>query len=363
MRIRQAAGRHALEAGNRPWALWRGLAAAAALSAAIPAVAEAPAPPPPGIFVGLLPCADCPGIEYQLELFADGAYYLRTTYQDRAGGPFDDIGSWLQSSDGATLALFGGREAPLRFGIAAPDELSMLDPDGRPIESALDYTLTRDDTRERIEPSLHMRGMFTYFADSAILQECLTGRRMPVAMEQDYLRLEQAYMETRREPADSLLVNLAGRIVERVNMEGPARPTVVVEEFKGIWPGESCGAKFANADFFETYWKLTQLEGEPVIVSGQQREPHVIFRDGAPASVAGYGGCNRFTGGLEQDGTALEFGVLAATQMACADTMQREHVLLQTLGEVRRWKIIGQHLELFDDDGRLRARLEAVYLP
>jgi copper homeostasis protein (lipoprotein) len=338
------------------------MAATAALWAAMPADARAPDTPAPGIFYGVLPCASCPGIEHHLELFADGAFYLRTTYQDRDGGPFDDIGSWLRSSDGEVLALFGGREAPLRFSVAGPDALGMLDPHGRPIDSALNYTLARDDARERIEPSLHMRGMFTYFADSAILQECLTGRSMPVAMEQDYLRLEQAYMESRREPADSLLVNLTGRIVERVNMEGPARPTVVVEEFKGIWPGESCGARFANADFFETYWKLTQLEGEPVIVGEQQREPHMIFRDGDTASVAGYGGCNRFTGGLKQDETTLDFGVLAATQMACADTMAREHVLLQTLSEVRRWNIIGQHLELFDEEGRLRARLEAVYL-
>ena len=362
MRIKKAARSETLERGKRLSAVWRGMAAAAVLSAALPAAAEAPASPAPGIFFGVLPCADCPGIEHHLELFEDGAFYLRTTYQDRDGGPFDDIGSWLISSDGATLALFGGREAPLRFGITRPDELVMLDPDGRAIDSALDYALVRDDARERIEPSLHMRGMFTYFADSASLQECLTGRRMPVAMEGDYLRLEQAYTETRRQPADSLLVNLAGRIVERVNMEGPARPTVVVEEFKGIWPGESCGAKFANADFFETYWKLTQLESEPVIVSGQQREPHMIFRDGDTAAVAGHGGCNRFTGRIKHDDTALEFGFLAATQMACADTMQREHVLLQTLSHVRRWKIIGQHLELFDEKGRLRARLEAVYL-
>lgn len=27
--------------------------------------------------------------------------------------PYDDIGSWLHSSDGAVLAVFGGREAPL----------------------------------------------------------------------------------------------------------------------------------------------------------------------------------------------------------------------------------------------------------
>lgn len=354
-------GRPALQRKTMP-ASWRAAATAAALLAAFPAAAETPEPPAPGIFYGVLPCADCPGIEHHLELFADGAFYLRTSYQDREGGPYDDIGSWLRSSDGRTLALFGGREAPRRFEIAGPDRLEMLDLEGRPIESALNYTLERDDSRERIEPRLHMRGMFSYFADSAMFQECLTGRRMPVAMEAGYLPLEQAYTALDREPGHPVLANLEGRIVERVNMEGPLRPTVIVEEFKGIWPGETCGAKFANADLFETYWKLTRLEDEPVIVGQRQREPHMIFRHGDTASVSGHGGCNRFTGAVELDGAALEFGMLAATRMACPDTMQQEQAFLQALGEVRRWNIVGQHLELFDAEGRLRARFEAVYL-
>lgn len=361
MNMRTRRGRPAFRARNL-CASWRLIATAAALLAAVPVAADTPAPPAPGIFYGVLPCADCPGVEYHLELFGDGAFYLRTAYQGRKGGPYDDIGSWLRSSDGETLALFGGREAPLRFEIAGPDRLEKLDLEGGPIESGLNYALERDDTRERIEPRLHMRGMFSYFADSAMFHECLTGRRMPVAMEADYLPLEQAYSALDREPGRPVLANLEGRIVERVNMEGPVRPTVIVEDFKGVWPGETCGAKFANADLFETYWKLTRLGDEPVIVGQRQREPFMIFRHGDTTSVSGHAGCNRFTGAVDLDASALEFGMLAATRMACPDAMQQEQAFLQALGEARRWNIVGQHLELFDAEGRLLARFEAVYL-
>lgn len=65
----------------------------------------------PATFEGVLPCADCPGIHYHLNLFADGAYYLRTVYQGKPDGTFYDIGSWLESSKGKTLELHGARFA------------------------------------------------------------------------------------------------------------------------------------------------------------------------------------------------------------------------------------------------------------
>jgi len=318
--------------------------------------------PVPATFLGVLPCADCPGIEYRLELFADAAFYLRMTYQGPEAGEFDDIGTWLRSSDGRTLALYGGREAPVLFAIAGPDRLDKVDFEGRPIVSALNYSLTRTTGLDPLEPSLRVRGMFSVFADSAMFEECLSGRKMPVAMEADYLRLEQAYMDARREPGEALLASLRGRIVERVNMEGPVRPTLVVEEFSGVWPRESCGARFSSAEFHETYWKLTQLDGEPVFVSEGQREAHMIFRAGDPPSVFGSTGCNRFTGGFQRDGAALRFGRFAGTMMACPDTMEQESAFHRAMDAVRSWRSIGQHLELYDDEGRLRARLEAVYL-
>ena len=316
----------------------------------------------PATFLGVIPCANCPGVEYRLELFADGAYYLRMTYQEREAGQLDDIGTWLRSSDGGVLALYGGREAPVMFAIAGPDRLDKLDFEGRPIVSELDYSLARTGRLDPLEPSLHMRGMFSYFADSASFEECLTGRQMQVAMEADYLRLEQAYMQARREPGEALLANLRGRIIERVNQEGAARPTLVVEEFLGIWPRESCGARFSSAEFHETYWKLTQLEDEAVFVAERQREAHMIFRAGDPPSVFGSTGCNRFTGGFERDGAALRFSRFAGTMMACPDTMEQESAFHRAMDAVRSWRIIGQHLELSDAEGRLRARLEAVYL-
>jgi len=81
--------------------------------------------PLPATFAGTLPCADCPAVRYQLNLFSDRAFFLRMTYQDR-NVTVDDIGRWLLSSDGRILLLKGGREAPLMFAIRDGETLRLL---------------------------------------------------------------------------------------------------------------------------------------------------------------------------------------------------------------------------------------------
>ena len=227
----------------------------------------------PATFTGDLPCADCPGIRYQLDLFPDGAFYLRQTYLGR--GPdaaFDLIGGFLIAADGRTLALHGDREAPLQFGIAAPDGLRQLDLEGRPIVSELNYDLIRAASFSPIEPHLELRGMYRYMADAGLFTECLTRRRLPVVMEAGNAALERAYLEARRQPGEELLVNLEGRIELRPKVEGAGQvPMLVPLRLIGVWPGETCGARFNTAPLVNTYWKLTRLRDQPVLLAEQQR--------------------------------------------------------------------------------------------
>jgi heat shock protein HslJ len=143
-------------------------------------------------------------------------------------------------------------------------------------------------------------------------------------------------------------------------MEGQGQqPTLVVERFIRISPGETCGARFATEPLENTYWKLTRLGDMPV--APQQREPHFILNREA-RRVGGSGGCNRLMGSYQLKGDALTFGRMAGTLMACPQGMDTERAFLDALGQVRRWKIIGQHLELFDSAGKLLARFEGRHM-
>jgi copper homeostasis protein (lipoprotein) len=312
----------------------------------------------PASFSGDLPCADCPGIRYQLDLFADHVFFLRMTYLGK-GKSFDDIGTWVISADDKTLTLHGGREAPARFSIVDEMTLRKLDLAGREIASALNYDLKRTASLQPIEPRLSMTGMYRYMADAGIFTECRSRRRMPVAQEQDNAALEAAYTRARGEPGEELLVSLEGQIAMRPKMEGDGgQATLVVERFLDVRPGESCGAPVATANLEDIYWKLTHLGNTAVIASDRQREPHLVLRS-QDRRLGGSGGCNRLLGSYELAGDTLTFGHMAATKMACAQGMDTEQAFLEALTQVKAWKIVSEHLELFDAGGHLLARFEA----
>lgn len=314
----------------------------------------------PATFSGTLPCADCPGIDMQLNLLENGVFFLRQSYQDR-GGPFDDLGRYLLSSHGDQISLHGGREAPLRFALSAPDKLTLLDRDGGAIDSELNYSLTRQPSPQPLEPRGLLGGKYRYMADAGRFRECRTGLDLPVATEGDNAALESAYLEARETPGEALLVSLEGRIMKRMPMEGPDPVwTLVPERFVGVSPGQDCPEPVRLADLRNSYWRLTLIDDTAVMRAQNQREPHLVFRE--DGRLSGSDGCNRLSADYEVDGKRMKFGAVAATRMACPEGMEQAQKLHAALEQVAGYRIIGRHLELLDRDEKLRLRFEAVAL-
>ena len=319
--------------------------------------------PLPASFSGDLPCADCAGMRYRLNLFADQSFFLSTVHSGRNSPALYDIGSWALSSDRRSLTLHGGQERPLVFRIVDQNTLRKLDLDGHDIESALNYSVTRMGQFEAIEAHLAIRGMYRHLADAGTFTECLTRQRWPVAQMEDNAALERAYLNVRREPGEELMVSVEGSVKMLPPMEGSNRQTtLVVNRFIGVWPGETCGARFATSTLQNTYWKLTALNGKPVFVVEQQREPSLVLLT-ENSRVAGSGGCNRIMGSYEIRGHEVRFGQLAGTRMACPASMDTEKEFLDTLPHVTRWRIVGEHLEFYDTSGTVLGRFEARALP
>jgi copper homeostasis protein (lipoprotein) len=195
----------------------------------------------PASFKGTLPCADCEGIRYHLDLWPDGVFHLRQTY---LGTPMvaDDRGRWHTDPSSSVILLYGGRERPIHFEVKDPHTIRLLDQQGQPIQSSLPYDLTSDGTLTQTDLSLELHGMFRHMADAAQFEDCLTGRSYPVAMEGDYIQLERAYLQaTKPESGAPLMASFKGDITRRPAMEGSAlTPTVVVRRFIGLWPGQRC---------------------------------------------------------------------------------------------------------------------------
>lgn len=325
--------------------------------------AASPLGPLPATFRGVLPCADCPGIEHHLDLNADGTYALRLLYQDRpeSESVFDDIGRWSISQGRPALVLRGGREGTMQFELLPGGGLRLLDREGQPIASGLNYTLTRTPAFAPIEPRLALRGLYSRTADAGVFRACLTDRALPVAPEGDSAALERAYANARVRANEPVLVSVEGRIAERTPMEGAPRPTLIVERYIGVFPGEHCPQPVVDWALTDTYWRLTQLNGAPVTVSEHAREPHIVLHS-AESRLAGSGGCNRLLGGYVLAGERLTFTKMASTMMACPEGMEQERAFAGALGEARSYRLSGARLELYDGAGRVIARFEATAL-
>lgn len=318
-------------------------------------------------YAGTLPCADCAGRQIVLTLFADQSFRMRTRYLGVRTGmeqEVHDLGRWGRI-DAGTIELRGGREAPLRFSPTAGGALRLLDTQGRPIVSALDYELQRQAEVDRVSGPMRLRGMYFYTADAAVLNECLTGQRWPVLMEGAHPALERAVLAVRASGgSDWVLATLNARFVMREPEPGlPAREMLRVESFDRLWPGETCAADApATAPLLNTRWRVVEIDDQAVIVAAGQRKPELQL-SGEGNRVRGFGGCNRLSGRFEQGSDGFLFKGLTSTRMACAGELgAQEARFIDALNATASRRIVGDALQLRDAQGRVRLRFEALYL-
>ena len=316
----------------------------------------------PASFTGTLPCNDCPGIPAQLDLWPDGVFHLSRAGEGTPDRD-DDLGRWRRDPGSPIVLLYGGREMPLQFEVVGPRTLRTLDVYGNPAGKGDRYDLTSAGQLQPADLSRGLHGMFRYLADAAMFEECLTGRRYPVAMEGDYLALERAYLaRPDAAPGAPVMASFDGEIARRPPMEGTGTvPTVVVRRFVGLWPGQTCERAMSHASLTPQYWRIVSLRGTAVSPVANEREPHLILRGEAGGYIA-TAGCDRRKGTYRVSGPEIAFDPPGSASPCPAELQQREATLLDVLAAARGWRIQGQVLELFDASGKPIAVLEAVYL-
>jgi copper homeostasis protein (lipoprotein) len=204
-----------------------------------PSFAKTSAPELPASFSGTLPCADCEGINYHLNLLPNNIFYLTTEYLGKKEGKtrFDDMGTY--STKNKIFTLKGGHEAPLFFEMRSRSTLRKLDMNAKPIDSKLNYDLKRDGQFTAVQPRLFMSGMYSTMADAGIFKNCSTGQTLSVAQEKENLELERAYLSTQGVMSQPVLALIEGEIVQHPNMEGNLS-TLIVHKFLRVEPSLNC---------------------------------------------------------------------------------------------------------------------------
>ena len=93
----------------------------------------------------------------------------------------------------------------------------------------------------KIEHKNILIGYFSYFADAPLFIDCKTNEKYPVAMEGDYIFLEEEYLKIAEPAGQSILISLNGKFEERTGMEGDGkRKFLIVNKLLNIFPNETC---------------------------------------------------------------------------------------------------------------------------
>jgi heat shock protein HslJ len=119
-----------------------------------------------------------------------------------------------------------------------------------------------------------------------------------------------------------------------------------------------CSTVFAESDASPSLdasaWVLSDLPGKPLVPESSSTLQFAAGR------ASGSDSCNRFAGVYTQDKSALSFGQLVSTQMACAaEVMEQARTVTAALSTTRSHRINADTLELLGADGRILAVYKA----
>jgi len=117
-----------------------------------------------------------------------------------------------------------------------------------------------------------------------------------------------------------------------------------------------------NSELIETYWKLTELMGEPIVMTSDTKTEMRMILKKEGNQVSGNGGCNSFRGSYTLlEGNRLSFSQLVSTKMACIN-MEKEGTFMEVLQKADNYSIQGKILSLNKSRMAPLAKFEAVYL-
>lgn len=111
-----------------------------------------------------------------------------------------------------------------------------------------------------------------------------------------------------------------------------------------------------TSSILEKYWKLVEVNGKTVMLSGELRKgPHMILKV-MDRRVSGNGSCNGYGGTYHLSaGNKIHFSPIISTKMACSE-MEVETAFFNVFQSADHYTVSGDSLSLHDSNKRVLAR-------
>ena len=105
---------------------------------------------------------------------------------------------------------------------------------------------------------------------------------------------------------------------------------------------------------------LTGKSWRPTVVGAESisEDAGMFVQFEVDGSLQGHGGCNAFSGMLEQSDSGVAVGAISATRMACPEpTMRLENAFIEALQRTKQFESAGDRLQLLDGERTVLAEL------
>jgi heat shock protein HslJ len=273
-----------------------------------------------------------------ITLFPDGIFRLRDT---TGGTPILDLGQWEQEVDGGVRMVLRGGSVPRR---------SFREADGDRLIDEKGSELERVATPDPIDGRYRLAGLYRDSQTGGLFTECLTGRTFEVAPAGAEPDLERAWTEATPSKEAQLYVEIDGRFVSG---------EIQVDRFVSLKRDGACPPLASRgAALRDTEWRAVEVDGDKPLWEDWRLRPRLQLDDQGRFTAAT--GCNTITGSYQLDPNGLRFAPAATTLSACTPALAAaEKRFLDALTAVRGAQIAGTTLDLLDDAGKVRLRLDA----
>lgn len=323
-----------------------------------------------GIWLGMLPCADCEGIDYQLNLKNDFTFKQKSAYKGKSEELFIDEGNWSFVSD-SIISVDGSDDRKL-FLVTSKD-LILLDQDGNRIESDFEekYHLHKDPSTvsetnevEEVKPVIAVQETiemnWQHYQEKFLsgIDFIARGNEPNWNLEIDFEKLMSfatmddikintpAVEGIKAQDSDVTLYRAktdSGELVITVirdncedNMSGEKFPYKVRVEAKksadvNYKTFEGCGKFLYDMRLYDIY-VMEEMTGFNLKKEKLMKGMPTFEFNLTDMRFGGHAGCNSLSGSINVIGNKITFGSLMGTLMACPN-MKIEKAVVEALNQ------------------------------
>lgn len=316
---------------------------------------------------GEIPCADCPGIAYQLRLNQNDSFEERLIYLDRDVNAFNRKGTWEMGSDSIITLKDEERSQYLLF---KGSYLEMLDGEGKQIQTqyrelyqlsrsvaednpgvlnemeikGIDFAASGNEPFWSLEIDFEKTMHFKNLNGLELIAPAVKGIKAADA------NVTRYHAETDR---GTITVTLTRQkcINSMSGKESDWKVQIAVKTSndKDYQNSSGCGRYIGNYRLNDI-WALQRIGSNTIEAKDYPKGLPTLELQLAEGRAFGYGGCNRFSGSFTMEQGKIAFSAMASTKMACFGTNVEDRYLNLLSGKKLSYQVHDEVLYLGEGD-------------